>query len=69
MTAIGLSIPLSPSSTWAVKSVMPLIVAAVPAGAFQTPRLLSVAAQTPATAPHGPALKLAPVLSVITRLG
>ena len=69
LTASGLSVPLSPSSTCAVKPVMPVIVAAVPAGAFQTPRLLSVAAHTPATAPHGPALKLAPVLSVSTRLG
>ena len=33
---------------------MPVIVAAVPAGAFQTPRLVSVAAHTPATAPQGP---------------
>ena len=36
---------------------MPVIAAAVPAGAFQTPRLLSVAAHTPAIAPHGPTLK------------
>jgi len=69
LTASGLSVPLSPSLMSAVKSLMPVIDAAVPAGAFHTPRLLSVDAHTPATAPQGPTVMVAPVLSGSVRLG
>ena len=47
---------------------MPVIVAAVPAGAFHTPRLVSVAAQTPATAPLGPIVRV-PARPRRTRFG
>ena len=49
----GLSSPLSSSVISSAGDVPPGSPALVPAGAFQTPRELSVAAHTPATAPQG----------------
>src|SRR6516225_2288742 len=53
LTANGLALPLTLSSTWSDKLAMPEMPTAVPAGAFHTPRAASVAAHSPATAPHG----------------
>ena len=48
----GLSSPLSSSVISTAGDIPPGSEALVPAGAFQTPRELSVLAQTPATAPQ-----------------
>ena len=47
----GLSCPFSASVSGTLRSAAPEIVAAKPAGAFHTPRSVSVRAMTPATAP------------------
>jgi hypothetical protein len=70
LTPSGFSVPLAASSTCTARSVIPVIPAAVPAGAFHTPRLLSVLAQTPATAPHGPSCMTCLLIwSVYSKLG
>ena len=48
----GLSCPISPSVSGTESSGTPLSVASSPAGAFHTPRVASVRASTPATAPE-----------------
>ena len=53
LTPIGFSSPFSSSVSLTFSPWMPLIAASSPAGAFHTPRLLSVRAMMPATAPQG----------------
>ena len=53
LTPSGLSWPLSLSTRFSDRLVMPVSDASVPAGAFQTPREASVAAMTPAMVPQG----------------
>src|SRR5437016_1206767 len=49
----GFSNPFSVSVSWYPSAVTPFNVASVPAGAFQTPRVASLRANRPATAPLG----------------
>ncbi len=49
----GFSSPFSSSVSGTLSCGTPTSVASRPAGAFQTPRLVSVRAMMPATAPHG----------------
>ena len=53
LTPSGLSAPFSASVSGTLSAEHADKVASSPAGAFHTPRLASVRAMTPATAPHG----------------
>src|SRR5512143_2705441 len=53
LIASGLSWPFSASLIVIARPVAPLSDASLPAGAFHTPRVASVRANTPATKPHG----------------
>src|SRR5947208_8310134 len=52
-TALGLSTPFSSLVKGVLTPSTPVTLASLPAGAFQTPRLVSVRAYIPATKPHG----------------
>src|ERR1041384_3508879 len=60
-TPIGFSVSWSWSLTWAATPTAPSTDASVPAGAFHTPRVLSVRANSPAIMPDGGAKRVAPL--------
>ena len=56
LTALGFITPFSGSENLRLTPTTPRMSASAPAGAFQTPRVASIRAITPATAPVGPTL-------------
>ncbi len=64
----GLISPFSSSVRTTLRPTTPLSPASVPAGAFHTPRLASVRAYTPATAPLATKVSVAPPRSGSGRL-
>ena len=63
--ALGFKVPFSPSENLCLSPTTPRRSASVPAGAFQTPRVLSIRAHNPAIAPEAPMFFLRPFSSIV----